>query len=177
MGSTCLFLNTPKILAKCCIFNFALVKILTFGMLVIDYLASAPNISTNVRLFIWYARGNGICTIRACREKKQSFHPQRENLANHVLILYFSFLIFLVKIYDPFIKMPTYKAIQSIHISQACVSSQYHNGLLKGHYLKWCKKHYFLSLETLHFYSLKNINKIVIRYFSLLSAFTQRYKN
>lgn len=88
-----------------------------------------------------------------------------------------SMQIFLVKIYDPFIKMPTYKAIQSIHISQACVSSQYHNGLLKGHYLKWCKKHYFLSLETLHFYSLKNINKIVIRYFSLLSAFTQRYKN
>lgn len=86
-----------------------------------------------------------------------------------------SMQIFLVKIYDPFIKMPTYKAIQSIHISQACVSSQYHNGLLKGHYLKWCKKHYFLSLETLHFYSLKNINKIVIRYFSLLSAFTQRY--
>lgn len=52
LGSTGLFLNTLKISAKRCIFNFALVKILTFGMLVIDYLTSALNISTNVRLFI-----------------------------------------------------------------------------------------------------------------------------
>jgi len=40
--------NTLKILAKGSIFNHVLVKILTFGMLLIDYLASAPNISTNV---------------------------------------------------------------------------------------------------------------------------------